>query len=47
MQSLTIDLKGITPDDLLPTDNSVLTDMVKEVINPTLVIEVGPFENKV
>jgi hypothetical protein len=46
MQSLIIDLQGITPEHLRPTDNPVLTVAVEEAINPAPSIA-GDFDNKV
>lgn len=48
MTPLGIDLRGITPDLLRPTDSSALTNAVQEAISPTRpMVDGGGFENKV
>jgi hypothetical protein len=47
MQPLVIDLQGVTPDLLQPTDNPVLKGALEEAINPTCSIADGAtFQNK-
>ena len=47
MQPLAIDLYGVTPELLQPTDNPALTAMVEEVINPSRPIaDSAEFDNK-
>jgi hypothetical protein len=47
MRPLIIDLQGVTPDLLQPTDNPVLTAAVADAINPVRpMVDGASFENK-